>query len=631
MGKRPQRRFKSIIGFSQEEIAHIARAFAYLKPYKTIAVIIGLLTVAASLVELIPVYIQKQIIDQAIYHKNVKLLIALSGTAILVPVVQMVMEAVSGYLNTQVSLRMSQNARQNLIDHIQKLGFSFYVYLKIKEQVPYLSRFFEYLDTEPEIKEKISAKAVDSFQGDIRFDSVGFSYRNAENNSTQVFDNLSLSIKAGSTAALVGSSGAGKSTIAKLIPRFYDVDCGTISIDGTDVRDYTLKSLRRRIGTVFQDTYLFNATIRENLLVAKDSASDEELEEAAKAAQIYDFIKQLPDGFDTLVGERGIKLSGGQRQRMAIARILLYDPDILIFDEATASLDSETEIAVTRAMYERLMGKTRIIIAHRLSTVINANIQDAVEMKECYGELQFRNVKFSYNADIPVLEKISFDIKSGHIVALVGLSGSGKSTVADLTPRFYDPDEGEILLDGHNLRTLKLHDLRTHIGFVTQDTFLFNGTVADNIRYGKADATPEEVINAAKAAYIHDLINSLPDKYDTEVGERGTRFSGGQQQRIAIARVILMNPKVLVLDEATSALDVESEKYIQMALDKLMKGRTSLVIAHRLSTVMHADEILVLDSGCIVQCGTHDELMHADGPYKRIYLSQFEKYSEKKN
>lgn len=249
---------------------------------------------------------------------------------------------------------------------------------------------------------------------------------------------------------------------------------------------------------------------------------------------------------------------------------------------------------------------------------------NAVELKDCMGDLNFKNVKFSYNSDIVVLENISFEIKPGRIIALVGLSGSGKSTIADLTPRFYDPDEGSILLDGYDLRSIKLSDLRSHIGFVTQDTFLFNGSVADNIRYGKVDANMDKIISAAKAAYIHDIIDALPDKYETEVGERGSRFSGGQQQRIAIARVILMNPKVLVLDEATSALDMESERYIQMALDKLMEGRTSLVIAHRLSTVMHADEILVLDNGKIVQRGTHKDLLQEEGPYQRLYQNQFQ-------
>lgn len=251
------------------------------------------------------------------------------------------------------------------------------------------------------------------------------------------------------------------------------------------------------------------------------------------------------------------------------------------------------------------------------------DLKNAVELKNCIGDLTFDNVKFSYNPDTVVLNNISFDVKPGQIVALVGISGSGKSTIADLTLRFIDPKKGSILLDGYDLRSLQLSDLRSNIGFVTQDTFLFNGTVADNIRYGKSDASMDEIINAAKSAHIHNVIDALPDKYDTPVGERGSRFSGGQQQRIAIARVILMNPQILVLDEATSSLDVESEKYIQMALDKLMEERTSLVIAHRLSTVMHADKILVLDNGKIVQSGTHTELLEEDGLYQRLYQNQF--------
>ncbi|MFQ6097210.1 MAG: ABC transporter ATP-binding protein, partial [Armatimonadota bacterium] len=236
---------------------------------------------------------------------------------------------------------------------------------------------------------------------------------------------------------------------------------------------------------------------------------------------------------------------------------------------------------------------------------------------------------FWYEPGHPVLENISFVAEPGKMIALVGPSGGGKSTIVNLIPRFYDPVDGRILIDGHDLRDLKINSLRQHIGIVLQETFLFSGTIRDNIKYGKAKATDEEVINAAIAANAHDFIMEFPEGYETEIGERGVGLSGGQRQRISIARAILRNPKILILDEATSSLDSQAEAQIQEALDKLMANRTTFVIAHRLSTVMNADEILVIDEGKIVERGTHEQLVKKDGGlYQRLCRVQFKQSEE---
>ena len=245
------------------------------------------------------------------------------------------------------------------------------------------------------------------------------------------------------------------------------------------------------------------------------------------------------------------------------------------------------------------------------------------------GSVSFNSVSFAYNTDEPILDDVSFSATPGQVVALVGPSGAGKSTVASLLPRFYDVTGGSIVIDGLDIRDVTMESLREQVGIVPQETMLFNGSVYDNILYGRLDATEEEVMAASKAANAHNFITELPNGYDTQLGDRGVNISGGQRQRIAIARAILKNPQILILDEATSALDTESERVVQEALDRLMVGRTSFVIAHRLSTIKNADKILVMEKGKIVEEGNHDELMAKDGLYAHLYQIQYRNKEDK--
>lgn len=265
--------------------------------------------------------------------------------------------------------------------------------------------------------------------------------------------------------------------------------------------------------------------------------------------------------------------------------------------------------------------------AQRVFDVLDAEEEikdkpDAMEMKELKEGIEFRNVTFAYDSQ-PVLKNINLFIKVSEIVAFVGMSGGGKTTLVNLIPRFYDVTEGQILIDGRDIRDYKLASLRKNIGIVTQETILFNDTVRNNIAYGDMTKTDEQIIEAAKAAYAHDFIMELPEGYNTIIGEKGARLSGGERQRIAIARALLKNPPILILDEATSSLDTEAEIEVQKALDNLMKGKTTLLVAHRLSTVRNADRIVVMVDGEIAEEGTHDELLAKKGEYYKLYNLQF--------
>ncbi len=354
-------------------------------------------------------------------------------------------------------------------------------------------------------------------------------------------------------------------------------------------------------------------------------AADDLMGQAINVARLFTFlfpviflIANLGQAAILYVGGKQIiagTLTLGQWEEFSLYLIYLFFPIaqlgfiITQFGQAAASADR---------IFEILDAKSDIV-----------DKPDAIDLPSVKGEVRFENVTFRYfGSGTPVLDNVTFDAQPGQRIALLGATGSGKSTLINLMPRFYDPTEGRILIDGHDLRDIKIDSLRRQIGIVLQETTLFNGTIRDNIAFGKSDATDAEVIAATKAAQAHDFIMSFPDGYDTHVGERGATLSGGQRQRVAIARALLLDPRILILDDSTSSIDLGTEALIQAALDKLMESRTSFVIAQRISTVMNADKILVLERGKVVAQGKHADLMENEPIYAEIYNSQILAYEQ---
>ena len=328
----------------------------------------------------------------------------------------------------------------------------------------------------------------------------------------------------------------------------------------------------------------------------------------------------------------GSSLIGEVLAGAGIAMIMFYGFNLVVSGQMTAG-DFVSFIVAVGLMYTPLKRLSRVHnnfqsgrnvldrIGEIMATESEKMIGNELDVK---GDIVFDNVSFIYpTASGKALQNVNLSVQHGNIVALVGYSGAGKSTLVDLVAGFWYPTEGTIYIDGKDIRKLSLHSLRSHIGTVTQDIMLFDDTVKENIRFGRPDATDEEVIEAAKAAFAHDFIMDMPQGYDTMIGERGVRISGGQKQRVTIARAIIRNPSILILDEATSSLDTESEHQVQKALEQLMKNRTTIVIAHRLSTIQNASRIIVMSGGRVIQEGTHDELLTQGGLYQELYNMQF--------
>lgn len=370
-----------------------------------------------------------------------------------------------------------------------------------------------------------------------------------------------------------------------MLVHFYDISSGKITIGGQDITQMSLESLNQLISYVAQEQFLFNTSILENVRIGRPDATDAEVMNALEKAQCLDFIEKLPKSVYTMAGDSGNKLSGGEKQRISLARALLKDAPIIILDEATAFIDPENEEKMSQAILLFLM-----------------NIFTPI--KSIYG----------YSA--------SFGSGKKTMTALVSPSGGGKSTVANLLARFWDIEQGEILVRGKNIKDVSLAELMSQISMVFQRVYLFHDTIYNNIAIGCENVTREKVIEAAKKARCYDFIMALPNGFDTVIDEGGSSLSGGERQRISIARCILKDAPIVILDEATASIDADNERYIQEAISELCKGKTLLVIAHRLQTILYADQIMVINNGQVKERGTHKELMERGQIYKTFVMKK---------
>jgi len=570
----------------------LARIFEMLRPYWKQGVVILVCLAAAAVVGLGPPLLIRTVIDKALPQKDTRLLVLLVIGMLAFPLVGGLISVLQSYYSNYVGQRMMMDLRNTLYQHMTSLSLRFFTTTKTGEIMSRLNN------------------------------DVGGVQDSVTGSLISIFNNLFV---LASTLILIFKMNWQLSLLAVgLLPLFI---LPTRRVGR--IRHDIARDTQRRYAelTAFMEEtlsisgYLLMKTFtRDATQIGKFRAKNKEIFELSmRRAVIGRWFFMLMQTLGS-IGPALIYLVGGLlviRGSLTIGTIVafvallgrLYAPAAQL---ASVHVDFMTALALFNRIFEYMDLEPEI-----------ADPPKALPLEQVRGRITFEDVGFAYRADIPALRGISFDVEPGQLAALVGPSGAGKTTITYLVPRFYDPTSGRVCIDGHDLRELELESVRRNLGVVTQETFLFHTTLRENLLYAREDATEEEIVAACEAANIHEFISSLPEGYDTVVGERGYRLSGGEKQRVAIARVILKDPRILIMDEATSSLDSHSEALIQAALQPLLRGRTSLVIAHRLSTILAADVILVIDHGQLVERGTHQELLAHGGLYAKLYEQQF--------
>ncbi|HJC23587.1 MAG TPA: ABC transporter ATP-binding protein/permease [Candidatus Eisenbergiella merdavium] len=567
----------------------------YYAPYKTVFFLDLICATVISVVDLVYPQLLRSLTGTLFTLDGqtiMRALLPLAAGLFLMYVIQSLCKYYVSYQGHMMGANMERDMRQQLFDHYEKLSFSYY-------------------------DQNNSGQMMSKLVSDL-FDIAEFAHHGPEN----LF--ISLIKVVGSFAFLFLINWR------LAIPMAVLVVCMLLfSLSQNQKMQLTFMDNRRKIGDV-------NASLQDTLAGIRvvQSFANEDVEREKFQKSNHGFLLSKDANYKcmgTFMGSNlffqgmmylvtlvfgGYLIAKGQMEVGDLAMYALY---IGIFISPIQIL-----VELTEMIQKGLSGFKRFIAVMETEPDIE-DAPDAKPLEDVKGLVSYENVSFHYSDDdTPVLSSVSFQIPAGKSIALVGPSGSGKTTICSLLPRFYDVTGGRVTIDGKDVRTLTLQTLRRQIGIVQQDVYLFCDTVRENIAYGKPGASMEEIIDAAKKANIHDFIQSLPDGYDTFVGERGTRLSGGQKQRISIARVFLKNPPILILDEATSALDNESERWIQQSLDELARDRTTITIAHRLSTIHGADEILVVADNGIAERGTHQELLEKKGIYAHYYEMQFQ-------
>ncbi|MFR3142391.1 MAG: ABC transporter ATP-binding protein [Lacrimispora saccharolytica] len=577
----------------------LKRFIHYYSPYKAVFFLDLLCATIISLVDLAYPQILRTLTNTLFTEDAPAILRALPPIAIALFVMYLVQSLCKYYVSYQghmMGANMERDMRQQLFDHYEKLSFSYY-------------------------DQNNSGQMMSKLVSDL-FDIAEFAHHGPEN----LFISLIKIIGSFTFLFLINWRLA--------IPLSLLVVCMFLfSLSQNKRMQTTFMENRKKIGDV-------NSSLQDTLAGIRvvQSFANEEVERKKFYKSNHAFLLSKDANYRCMGNFMGWNLFfqgmmylvtltfGGYliaKGQMQVGDLAMYSLYIGIFISPIQIL-----VELTEMIQKGLSGFRRFLDVMETEPEIQ-DAPDAKELENVKGHVSYEDVSFHYSDDDTlVLSHVSFDIPAGKSIALVGPSGGGKTTICSLLPRFYDVTGGRVTIDGQDVRSLTKKSLRSQIGSVQQDVYLFCGTIRENIAYGKPDATMEEIIEAAKKANIHEFIQELPDGYDTFVGERGTRLSGGQKQRISIARVFLKNPPVLILDEATSALDNESERRIQKSLEELAKNRTTITIAHRLSTIRNADEILVVTEDGIAERGTHKELLLKDGIYAHYYKMQFEGLEE---
>lgn len=573
----------------------IIRIFSYLKPYKLKVILVILLMLLVMLCSLLNPYILKLAIDKYIGTSNIRGLAQIAALMLVFNIISLIASKIRINIMASVTNSALLNIRQELYTHIQKLSFTFF-------------------DNRP--VGKILARVI----GDVS------SLQDLFTNSVTNFIPEILTL-----------------VFVTIIMFSMNFKLALISISFLPVLIIGLASIeifsRKRWQIYRSKRSNLNAYTHEDfsgIRIVQSFASE------TKTSKVFvTYVKDMMNSFMKAVRLNDmfwpmVELSWG------FGSLLVYWYSVPLIKAKTLTIGELVAFTAYISMFWRPIMNisnfynslvTNFASAERIFEILDIHpdiltIDNAIKMPKIKGEVEFKNVVFSYDNDVQVLNNISFKVKPGETIALVGPTGAGKTTIINLISRFYDTNSGEVLIDGKNVSHVDIESLRSQMGIMLQDTFLFSTTIMENIRYGKLDATDEEVIAASKAVSADSFIMKLTDAYATEVNERGSRLSVGQRQLISFARALLANPRILILDEATSNIDTTTEKLVQKGIKKLLFNRTSFVIAHRLSTIRDCDRIMVIDDGRIVEAGTHEELIALKGLYYDLYMSQYKFLNE---
>ncbi len=567
----------------------LKRFLSYYKPHKLMFALDMLASLAVSLLGMVYPIITRQMLNDFIPNKNVELIITFGITLLVIYVIRMFLNYFIQYCGHIVGVKMQAKMRSDMFHHLQKLPYKFY---DSNETGKIMSRMTNDLNDVSELAHHGPETLIISSISFI----AAFIYLMTINVT------LTLIIFLCVPFLLVISFLVRKKMRSAMMESRRAVGQINASLEGS------ISGIR-----------VTKAYTNSKTEVEKFEQGNERFVNARKRAYHFMGIFHSTTTFVTEVFNVVVLIAGG---------LFLYAGHIALGDYSVFIVSINIFLAPVRQLImfmEQFQNGTtgfqRFI--EIMDTPIETDNPSAKDIENVQGNIEFKNVTFSYGEEKDVLKDMSFSVEKGQIFALVGSSGGGKTTICHLIPNFYKVEGGDVLIDDVSIKDITMQSLRKSIGIVQQDVYLFNSSIKDNILYGNPDATEEEIIKAAKRANIHDYVMSLEKGYDTVIGERGVKLSGGQKQRLSIARVFLKNPPILILDEATSALDNSTEILIQQSLDELCKGRTTIVVAHRLSTIKHANQIAVVENGVITEKGTHEELLALEGRYKTLYSQQF--------